>query len=166
MSDYFFFDGERIAEINNRGDVVAAVRGLMGLDVVGEAKDRLDPNKASSVTAKFSKELDIGSDQKNSKLKSDLTDAQTRLDTLNVRKNRVKDEIEYYERRKEELSAQILANKDEKYNQEKKLSLEKDIAQITKNIDNAENRIVKDFSAGALKYFATPLIHRAMKVIG
>ena len=26
LSDYFFFDGERIAEINNRGDVVAAVR--------------------------------------------------------------------------------------------------------------------------------------------
>jgi len=165
LSDYFFFDGERIAEINNRGDVVAAVRGLMGLDVVGKAKDRLDPNKASSVTAKFSKELDVGSDQKNNKLKSDLTDAQTRLDTLNVRKNKVKEEIEYYERRKEELSAQILANKDEKFNQEKKLSLEKDIAQITKNIENAENRIVKDFSTGALKFFATPLIHRALKVI-
>ena len=29
----------------------------MGLDVAGEAKDRLDPNKASSVTAKFSKSL-------------------------------------------------------------------------------------------------------------
>jgi DNA sulfur modification protein DndD len=165
LSDYFFFDGERIADINNRGDVVAAVRGLMGLDVVGEAKDRLDPNKASSVTAKFSKELDVGSDQKNNKLKNDLTDAQTRLDTLNTRKNEVKDEIEYYERRKEELSAQILANKDEKHNQDKKLSLEKDIVQITKNIENTESRIVKDFTAGAIKFFATPLIHRAMKVM-
>lgn len=165
LSDYFFFDGERIADINNRGDVVAAVRGLMGLDVVGEAKDRLDPNKASSVTAKFSKELDVGSDQKNNKLKNDLTDAQTKLDALNTRKNEAKDEIEYYERRKEELSTQLLANKDEKHNQERKLSLEKDIAQIAKNIENAENRIVKDFSVGALKFFATPLIYRAMKVI-
>lgn len=165
LSDYFFFDGERIADINNRSDVVAAVRGLMGLDVIGEAKDRLDPNKASSVTAKFSKELDVGSDQKNNKLKNDLTDAQTKLDTLITRKNKAKDEIEYYERRKEELSAQILANKDEKHNQERKLSLEKDIAQITRNIENDESRIVKDFTAGALKFFATPLIHRAMKVI-
>jgi DNA sulfur modification protein DndD len=165
LSDYFFFDGERIADINNRGDVVAAVRGLMGLDVVGEAKDRLDPTKASSVIAKFSKELDLGSDLKNNTLKGDLTDAQTRLDTLNIRKNEVKDEIEYYERRKEELSAQILANKDEKHNQDLKLSLEKDIVQITKNIVNTESRIVKDFSAGAIKFFAVPLIHRAMKII-
>ncbi|MDR3586892.1 MAG: AAA family ATPase [Desulfosporosinus sp.] len=165
LSDYFFFDGERIADINNRGDVVAAVRGLMGLDVVGEAKDRLDPNKASSVTAKFSKELDVGSDQKNNKLKNDLTDAQTRLDAHNTRRKDAKDDIEYYERRKEELSAQILANKDEKHNQDKKLSLEKDIAQITKNIENDETRIVKDFSAGTMKFFATPLIYRAMKVI-
>ena len=165
LSDYFFFDGERIAEINNRGDVVAAVKGLMSLDVISEAKDRLDPNKASSVTAKFCKELDVGSDQKNIKLKNDLTDAQTRLDMLNERKSKIIEEIEFYERRKEELSAQILANKDEKYNQEKKLSLEKDIAQITKNIEIAENRIVKDFSTGALKFFATPLINRALKVI-
>lgn len=165
LSDYFFFDGERIADINNRGDVVAAVRGLMGLDVVGEAKDRLDPNKYSSVTAKFSKELDVGSDHKNNKLKNDLTDAQTKLDALNTRKKEAKDEIECYERRKEELSIQLLANKDEKHNQERKLLLEKDIIQIAKNIENAENRIVKDFSAGALKFFATPLIYRAMKVI-
>jgi len=165
LSDYFFFDGERIADINNRGDVVAAVRGLMGLDVVGEAKDRLDPNKASSVTAKFSKELDVGSDHKNNKLKNDLTEAQTKLDVLKTRRNEAKDEIEYYERRKEELSAQILANKDEKNNQDKKLSLEKDIAQITKNIENIETRIVKDFSAGGMKFFAMPLIYRALKVI-
>ncbi len=165
LSDYFFFDGERISEINNRGDVVSAVRGLMGLDVVSEAKDRLDPSKTSSVTARFTKELDLGNDQKNVKLKNDLTDAQNKLNDLNERKLQVQEEIEYYERRKEELSAQILANKDEKHNQERKLSLERDIAQISKNIEVAENRVIKDFSLGALKFFATPLIHRAMKVI-
>jgi hypothetical protein len=44
----------------------------MGLDVVSEAKDRLDPSKTSSVTARFTKELDLGNDQKNVKLKNDL----------------------------------------------------------------------------------------------
>lgn len=165
LSDYFFFDGERIADINNRGDVVAAVRGLMGLDVVSEAKDRLDPNKASSVTSKFNKELDVGNDQRNNKLKSDLTDVQSRLAALRKRHEDVKDEIEYFERRKEELSVLILANKDEKHNQEKKIALEKDVTQITKNITQSENRIVNDFSAGAINFFAMPLISRAMKVI-
>lgn len=165
LSDYFFFDGERIADINNRGDVVAAVRGLMGLDIIGEAKDRLDPKKASSVIAKFSKELDIGTDQKNNKLKNDLTDAQKRLDSLTIRNEELIKEIDYYDKRKEELSAQLLANKEEKHNQERKLSLENDIIQITKNIENIENRIVKDFTVGALKFFAAPLICRAIKII-
>lgn len=165
LSDYFFFDGERIADINNRRDVVAAVRGLMGLDVVCEAKDRLDPSKPSSVTSKFSKMLDLGSDLKSNKLKSDLTDAQTKLETLNRRKEEANEEIEYYERRKEELSDQIQANKDEKHNQDKKISLEKDIIQITKNIESIESRIVKDFTSGAMKFFAMPLINRAVKVI-
>jgi DNA sulfur modification protein DndD len=84
---------------------------------------------------------------------------------LKDRLNDVNDEIDYFERRKEELSALILANKDEKYNQEKKISLEKDIIQITKNITQCENRIVNDFSAGAIRFFAAPLISRATKVI-
>lgn len=165
LSDYFFFDGERISEINNRGDVVAAVRGLMGLDVVGEAKDRLDPNKASSVIAKFNKELDFGNEQKNRTLKSDLNEVLVKLESQTKRKSEVEEEIKFFEKRKEELSGQLLANKEEKYNQEKKESLEKDIVHINKNIENIESRIVKDFTSGAIKFFATPLIHRAMKVI-
>lgn len=165
LSDYFFFDGERISDINNRGDVVAAVRGLMGLDVVSEAKDRLDPTKASSVTSKLNKDLDVGKDKKNNELKSDLTNAQSSLEGLKRRRSEAKDEIEFYERRKDELSALILANKDEKNNQEKKLSLEKDISQLSKSIVNGESRMVNDFSAGALHFFASPLIGRALKVI-
>lgn len=165
LSDYFFFDGERISDINNRGDVVAAVRGLMGLDVVSEAKDRLDPTRAASVTAKLSKELDVGNDERNNRLKTDLTDSLSKLEALKIRRNEAKEEIEYYERRKEELSALIIANKDEKHNQEKKASLEKDIEQLTKSISSVETRIVADFSKGAMPFFATPLLHRAMKVI-
>ncbi len=165
LADYFFFDGERIAEINNRKDVVAAVRGLMGLDVICEAKDRLDPNKASSVISKLKKELDIGSDEKNNELKSALTRAQLRLEQLKERMGRVKYEIQYFDNRKQELSAKILENKDEKNKQERKLAIEKEIDYIAECIVDIENRIVKDFSAGALKFFAIPHIRAAIGVI-
>ncbi len=165
LSDYFFFDGERIAEINSRGDVAAAVRGLMGLDVVSEAKDRLDPSKASSVISKFSKELDVGSDANNNRYKNDLDEAKNKLEDLIKRRDEAKREIEYFERRKEELSQKLLDNKEEKANQERKISLEKDIIQIEKIITQNESRIISDFNSGSLSFFATPLIERALRVL-
>ena len=79
LSDYFFFDGERITDINNRGDVTAAVRGLMGLDVIGEARNRLDPKRSGSITSKLKNELDIGTDAKNAKLRKALIEKQGKM---------------------------------------------------------------------------------------
>lgn len=165
LSDYFFFDGERISDINNRGDVVSAVRGLMGLDVISSAMDRLDPSKPSSVTSKLSSELDIGNDQKNKKFKVDLEQAKKQLETHQQRKITARDEIEFFERQKEELTALLLANKDAKENQKRKINLEKDIDIISKNIVSAENRLRSDFSTSAMKFFALPLIKNALLVI-
>ena len=165
LSDYFFFDGERISDINNRGDVVAAVRGLMGLDVISSAMDRLDPSKASSVTSKLSNELDIGNDQKNIRYKTDLEKAKKQLETHQQRKKTAREEIEFFERQKDELTALLLANKDAKENQKRKINLEKDIEIISKNIVSAENRLRNDFSTSAMKFFALPLIKKALLVI-
>ena len=41
LSDYFFFGGERISSIANRTDLSKAVRGLMRLDVLENARDHL-----------------------------------------------------------------------------------------------------------------------------
>jgi DNA sulfur modification protein DndD len=165
LSDYFFFDGERISDINNRGDVVAAVRGLMGLDVISSAMDRLDPSKASSVTSKLSSELDVGNDQKSNKYKSDLADAQKQLEGYIQRRDAVKEEIEFFERRKQELTSLLLANKEVKENQKRKSDLERDVSVITKNIVTTENRLRNDFSIGTMNFFALPLIKRALSVI-
>ena len=41
LSDYFFFGGERISSIASRADLTKAVRGLMRLDVLENARDHL-----------------------------------------------------------------------------------------------------------------------------
>ena len=41
LSDYFFFGGERISGIANRTDLSNAVRGLMRLDVLENARDHI-----------------------------------------------------------------------------------------------------------------------------
>lgn len=60
LSGYFFFDGEHVSEINSKGNVVSAVRGLMGLETISEAVDHFSPKKTNSVISKLQKELDIG----------------------------------------------------------------------------------------------------------
>lgn len=165
LSDYFFFDGERIADINNRSDVVAAVRGLMGLDVIGEARDRLDPSSAKSVTSKLTKELDTGSDQEGANLSRKLTEAQEERERLIDRSKKAESEIEYFENRKTELSQMLLDNEQAKQNQKRREKLDLDVEYCKTNIKQAESQIKTDFQRGALSFFALPLLERAYRVI-
>ena len=165
LSDYFFFDGERITDINNRGDVVAAVRGLMGIDVIGAARDRLDPNRADSVTSKFEKELDLGSNSRNTELKGKSTKAKEKREELIQRRDTAKEQVGFFEKRKEELAAKLRDNQRSKQLQQDRETLEKDLKLAESNIATYERRLKDDFVKGALRFFAQPLINRALDVI-
>lgn len=165
LSGYFFFDGERIADINNKGNVVSAVRGLMGLETISEAVDHFDPKKSNSVISKLYKELDIGQDQKDARLKAELSAAKDKLQALEDRKSQVENEIAYFENRKKELDAKILANAATKARQEEKLRIERDLNYLENNQETLERQIVRDFTKNAYKFFALPLYKKIYKVI-
>lgn len=165
LSGYFFFDGEHISDINDRGNVVKAVRGLMGLETINEAVDHFSPKSTVSVISKLQKEVDIGQDSKHIKLKGDLTDAKERMKTFENRLAQVRSEIEYFERRSKELSDKILANADTKNRQEEKVRTERDVAFLEKNKTDVEQEIVRDFTKNAYKFFALPLYEKVYKVI-
>jgi DNA sulfur modification protein DndD len=165
LSDYFFFDGERIADINKRGDVVAAVRGLMGIDVIGAGRDRLDPNRADSVTSKFEKELDLGSNTRDIKLKSDLINAKEKREELIQRRDAAKEQIVFFEKRKEDLATKLRENQRSKQLQQDREALEKDLKIAESNVASYERRLKDDFAKGALRFFSQPLIGRALEVI-
>ena len=162
LSDYFFFDGERITDINNRGDVVAAVRGLMGLDVIGETRNRLDPKRSGSITSKLKSELDLGTDTKSAGLKKKLHEKQDELTQINERITTAKDEIEFFSRKKEELKEKLAQEAGTKVLQKRRADLEKDIAAYQRNITDSAVRILADFRKGAIVFFALPLIDRAL----
>ena len=58
LSDYFFFGGERISGIANRTDLSKAVRGLMRLDVLENAREHL-----SKVIKSFQASIDTSGDE-------------------------------------------------------------------------------------------------------
>lgn len=165
LSGYFFFDGEHISDINNKGNVVKAVRGLMGLETINEAVDHFSPRSTVSVISKLQKELDVGQDYKHMKLKSDLIDSKGRLQKFEERLAQVKSEIEYFEERSKELSDKILANADTKHRQEEKTRTERDVSFLERNQTAVEQEIVRDFTKNAYKFFALPLYDKVYKVI-
>lgn len=165
LSGYFFFDGEHIADINNKGNVVSAVRGLMGLETISEAVDHFDPKKANSVISKLHKELDIGQDQKDAQLKASLSTAKEKLQSLEQRKTQVENEINYFEDRKKELDAKILANAATKARQEEKIRIERDLNYLQSNQETVERQIVRDFTKDSYKFFAKSLYAKVYKVI-
>ena len=165
LSEYFFFDGERIESINTRGDVVTAVRGLMGLDVVNAAVDRFNPDSAKSVTSKFYKELDVGSDKKAIKLKSDLSKYKEQLEQFSNRYEEVCEEIEFFEKRKKELDQKIALNSVAEKLQIEQKDLLRDIEVLGRNLDAASKRIKAQFSNGSICFFAYPIVEKALKVL-
>lgn len=67
LSDYFFFGGERISGIANRTDLSKAVRGLMRLDVLENAKTHLN-----NVVKTFESKIDTTGDANAQKAKDSL----------------------------------------------------------------------------------------------
>ncbi|MGV8155002.1 MAG: AAA family ATPase [Alkaliphilus sp.] len=165
LSDYFFFDGERIGEINKKGDVVRAVRALMGLDAVCEARDKFDILKVSSVTSKFSKDLDLGADNKNKELAEDLVQKKEDLEVFEERQKTCNGEIDYYKERKKELSSKILERAEVKTLKEEEKKVDKDIIVLEGTIVDLKKDVKKMFGEDSLGYFAEPLIYKALKVI-
>lgn len=165
LSDYFFFDGERIGDIGRKHDMKSAVQGLMGLDVVTKAKDRLDPNKKNSVTSKFESELDTGSEIENKRLEKEKIGLQESLFKKNEELERIKDDLEKFKAEEKQLAFRILENKDVKENQKKKLFLEDSQRKLESKIPELKNSLKYRFSKESYQFFAIPLILKLENIL-
>lgn len=161
LSDYFFFDGERIGDIGNRSDIKNAVQGLMGLDVITEAKNRLDPNKANTVTSRFESRLDIGSDKSSEKLTKDIADEQDKLEKYRNNMLDVEKELKDYKRVLRQTEEKISANKDVRDKQIERTKIEKGLKKDKSRLAELNKRIRKEFSSKAINFFSIPLIDKA-----
>ncbi len=165
LSDYFFFDGERIQDINNKKDVVSAVRGLMGLDIINDAVDHLDPNRASSVISKLRGELNLGSDSKSNSLRSKLSVDQSALEDKKRRLESVEKEIEYARTEKERLSEILRSTSEVRSLQKDRDALNRELQNLEFSLKSAMNRITSDFNKDYYCFFIQPLIRKAQNVI-
>ena len=165
LSDYFFFDGERIENISNRQDVSEAVKGLMGLSILDAAINHLAPNRKNSVYGKFKSGLDLEGNSNAIEIQSKLENAErNRDDAENSIKNVVK-EIEYYNSKKDKLANELRENEstskiqieNEKLEHVLKIKLE-ELAKLQKNL-------VSDFNNEHYAFFSQELSKKAMELL-
>ena len=165
LSDYFFFDGERIKSINTKANVKDAVRGLMGLDVYSAGMDHLNPNSGSSVIGKFKKEIDTGKDQEATRRKYQIEEFKANLDGYEKKTPQILDELQHWQTKKDEYDRIICENEDVKAAQTKRAQLEREVADYEEEIKNSETRFINDINYNASKFFAIPLIKRGFEVL-
>ena len=165
LSDYFFFDGERIQEINTKKDVVAAVRGLMGLDIINAAVDHLNPDKQGSVISTLQKSLVNESDSQSKDLQAKLIKAEGDKADLQERLKTTHSEIESAECEQKRLGDKL---KETETSRELQKSREKTIRYIDGikySLKTAQDKLLQDFDRDYFSYFAKPIMIKAMDVI-
>ena len=165
LADYFFFDGERIKKINTKGNVVSAVRGLMGLDVYSSGMDHLNPNKPNSVIGVLKKELDTGKDAEAARRKAQIQEYKEKLESFQNHTPEIENQIEHFKYRKEELAQTLKDNEDVKKSQELKEKLEREEKYFTDLITKSEDRFISDFNSNGSKFFALPLIKKGLEIL-
>lgn len=163
LSDYFFFDGERIEEISDKKNVVEAVRGLMGIDILGSAIDHLDPktSRTNSVVGKLRRELDIGSDNRGAELTRKQEALTNKLQGYEARLETVKSEIETFKAEREKYQKLLLDTKEVAGKQKERLRIETNIKNLESNINIFRARLLDDFNREYFAFLAVPLIKRA-----
>lgn len=102
LSDYFFFGGERISGIANRTDLSKAVRGLMRLDVLENARDHI-----KEALKKFSSSIDTSGDSKAQAAQASLETAKKKLQQFIEAKDNAQAEMEHYQQQENEYNVQL-----------------------------------------------------------
>lgn len=160
LSSYFFFEGERVTRISDRQDVAKSVKGLMGLDVLEEAKDHL-----SRVVNVFSKNLDLAGNEKALQAKSNLESQEKKLEIINKDLENIKTQIEFYQQEKEKAAQELRDNQDAANKQREKEQLDIVIVGLERDLDRAIEDLVKKFNKNAFAFFGQPLLNAALESV-
>ena len=134
LSGYFFFDTERVSDISSRKDLSEAVKGLLGLAPVSNARKHLGSRvQKGTAIGQWNASLDSTGDsrakeaqetiaqetEKIEKLKSEIENADKELGLLNAQKEKIAEILRdnqstaELQRKKQELEAQLENEKNE-----------------------------------------------------
>lgn len=165
LADYFFFDGERIETIGHRQGLTEAVKRLMGLAVLENARQHLDPKRNGSVVGKWQRSFDPAGDQRAAAAMKEIENARAKLQKLDDDKAQMEEETAYYESEQQRIQKILQDNQETMQWQKDKQQLEEDIARDTDDLERQYKLFRETFNTSAAALFSRPLIVRALDAL-
>ena len=162
LSDYFFFGGERISSIANRTDLSKAVRGLMRLDILENAREHL-----SKVLRTFKNSIDTSGDANAQKAQDSKATYIEQLKGYESDKENADQQMKYWQQKEKEYNVelsksnieQVKKAKEERDRTNKALNREKE------RLDLNKKAIVSAFNNRPYAFFGMPAIKKSLELL-
>ena len=162
LSGYFFFDTERVADISSRKDLSEAVRGLLGLAAVGNARKHLGSrSQRLSVIGQWNASLDSTGDERAKQALSTIDEQTQKKARLEEQIANYEEELKKLEQQKERISEILRDNQDTANLQREKQQLEKELDAEKSDLQEAGKAFLGFFGNGAVTYFLLPSMDKA-----
>ena len=162
LSKYFFFDTERVNSISTKKDVADAVKGLLGLSALDNAIKHIGAksNKTTALGLLY-KGFDQAGNREAEATMEAIHELQAKKTEAHEQIETYKEQIRYYETRKEQLEAILRDNKNTAEMQARKQKLERLISEEESAQTIIASSFRTDFNSGCMPFFAAPLMAQA-----
>lgn len=162
LSDYFFFGGERISNIASRTDLTSAVRGLMRLDVLENAREHL-----SKVLKGFQGKIDTTGDANAQKAKDALETARQKLKNYEEEKDNADQQMQYWAGKERDCNSELAKSNIEQVKAAKanRDRIERSLASEKKKLENAIQEMVNAFNNRPYAFFGMPAIKDSLEIL-
>lgn len=166
LSGYFFFDTERVSDISTRKDLSEAVRGLLGLAAVGNARKHLGARtlKATAI-GQWNGALDSSGDERAREAEETISRESDKIDSLREEIENANKELDSLNIKKEKIAEILRDNQNTAELQRQKQNLERQLEQEKRELDDANKQFLKLFSANSVSYFELPLMDQAKEFL-
>lgn len=166
LLDYFFFDTERVASVSSRKDLGNAVRDLLGLTPFEKAAEHLgSKNRSRSVIGKLYAALDEDGSFRAKDALTRIQSAQERLDEIKIRLTECEEEKARLDAKRQQYDETLNQHATSKGLQERKIKLERAIANDKRLLAETTKALRKDFCNESLRFFVAPLLDRAEQML-
>jgi DNA sulfur modification protein DndD len=163
LSNFFFFDTERVRDVSTRQDVSESVKGLLGLTALDNAIKHLGSKTLkTTVLGKFYASMDIEGNKKAAEALERINSTQHRKAVIAEQLESIKAQITDYEAEKTRLDQILSEGKSTASLQERILFLERNIKRETNDLEQLYIKFVQEFNGGSVTFFAKPLMIRAL----
>lgn len=166
LSGYFFFDTERVSDISARGDLSEAVRGLLGLSAVGNARSHLGDrtHKTSSIGFWFDKLDSDGDDQARAAMETITTETE-RVEQLKEDIKQADAELQKLSAQKEKISETLRENQSTAELQRTKQNLESTLESEKTVLKESYTSFIQYYNSGITTYVMCPLMDQAEQAL-